>query len=170
MSPVSDGHVCRGCDQVVDDGYVIVAGATQGLLKFAGVPREVTSAVLSLSYSAYPVYEHDVRIYGFESATAEIAASEQDVGSLLGTLHISAVYGASDPFLDVTSFVSGTSARYLGFRLEAGDEFSVTWLGSLEYGGAAQLFLMPVPEPSEAALMFAGLLSLAAWLRRRTSN
>lgn len=129
----------------------------------------VTQALLSLSHYAHPVYAHDVRVYGFGAGAAQLAASEQAGGTLLGTLHMQSTEngGTGDELFDVTGFVRATAAPYLGFRLEAADEFGQDILGSVEYGRPAQLILTQVPEPSEAALLCAGLLTLAGWLRRR---
>ncbi len=173
MNPLSDGTVCVGCESVIDDGYLYVDGSSHGLVKFAGVSGGgVTQALLSLSHYAHPVYAHDVRVYGFGAATAALAASEQAGGTLLGTLHMHSTLngGTGDELFDVTAFVGGTAAPYLGFRLEAVDEFGLDILGSMEYGRPAQLILTQVPEPAEAALMCAGLLTLAGWLRRRRAG
>lgn len=170
LNPVSDGAVCIGCDRVADDGYLVVAGDTHGLVKFAAVAGGgVTQALLSLSHYAHPVYAHDVRVYGFGAGMAQLAASEQGGGTLLGTLHMQSTEhgGTGDERFDVTGFVRATAVPYLGFRLEAADEFGLDILGSMEYGRPAQLILAQVPEPGEAALLCAGLLTLAGWLRRR---
>ncbi|MBI3347644.1 MAG: PEP-CTERM sorting domain-containing protein [Burkholderiales bacterium] len=90
--------------------------------------------------------------------------------SYVGSLQGSAAAEGEEIYFDVTDVVKATGSPYLAFVVQSGS--GVVVLSSLEanYGHASQLILTQVPEPSEAALMAAGLLGLAAWLRRRAAR
>ena len=170
-NPVSDGDVCYGCDYFVDRSYVLVSSGTQGVVKFPGeVPNPgIDRAWLSLNLIWLPPSESSVRIYGLGSSTAQLALSELGAGSLLGTVRIPAD-NWSDVFLDVTDFVRGTPAAYLAFTLQSANGQAMAFSSlELNQGNPVQLILTQVPEPAHGALMFAGLLTLAGWLRRRAS-
>ena len=74
--------------------------------------------------------------------------------------------------LEVTDFLRGTSAPYITFRLHSIYPSTYVTFTSLENnnGRPSQLILTAIPEPTAGMLMFAGLLSLAAWLRRRAAE
>ena len=76
---------------------------------------------------------------------------------------------AEEILLDVTGFVQGTPATYLAFSLRGREGYDVFASVETVYGFPSQLILAQVPEPVPGALMFAGLLTLAGWLRRRDS-
>lgn len=175
MNPVSDGDACNRCDQFVDYAYVLVSSNDQGLVKFSGASSGtgVGRAWLSLNLYGGPVYERDINIYGIGSASDQLAMSELGAGSLLGTLRIPASTAIGEEVLfDVTRFVRDTSDPFLAFTLQSAGSGYYVAFSSLEYnhGQPAQLILTQVPEPGAGALMFAGLIGLAAWLRRRAAG
>ncbi|MFG6430422.1 PEP-CTERM sorting domain-containing protein [Roseateles sp. LYH14W] len=169
QNPVSDGDACAGCAYFVESSFVYVVGSLTGQVKFATpLSTNVGRAWLSLNRLGGTADAHAVSVFGVGSDSVQLAIGELRAGSLLGELQIPAGLSAGqEVFLDVTDFVRSTPAAYLSFNLYSTG--AVDLFSSLEIneGLPSQLILSAVPEPSEAALMFAGLLTLAGWLRRR---
>jgi hypothetical protein len=144
------------------------------LIKFVR-PQNVgatAEVVLSLNVLAGYTVWGTVTIYGFGSAVGGLVASDGEMlvspdAQLLGWAPVVDSFSSGSATVDVTSFVRSEPGPYLVFAVTSS---SLLELGSLEVGddvSARLLLTQAVPEPSEAALMFAGLLGLGAWLRRR---
>lgn len=158
---------------------MLLAGANRvGLVKFSRPEsgHGIEQAWLSLNFLYESSHSRDITVYAYGSGTGQLDTS--DLWTLmggepqlisLGTLHITSPAAGEDIYIDVSTFVRASGSPYLAFAMQSSD---VDLLSSLEanHGHASQLILTQVPEPSEAALMFAGLLSLAAWLRRQQSR
>ena len=172
LDPTSDGslYTCAGCNIVADGAYLMASGYIQGAVKFSSAPIHgtVTQALLSVNLYGLPLWGSDVAVYGYGTTQGQLVADDANAGTFLGTLHLPANLGyGQDAFFDVTGFVAATHAPYLAFNLRSSgtDVFS-----SLEYndGHAAQLLVSSVPEPSQPALLAAGLLAMGLLLRRRS--
>lgn len=176
INPVSDGVVvptycAPGCVPH-DNGSLFVGYDQIALLKFARPqPGSTARAQLSLNFLTSFSDYHDIALFGAGSAVGALAADDVAAWRAgefvsLGTVTVLGDISSADVYVDVTTFVTSAGSPYLIFAVgAASDEV----LSSLEENGGytSQLLLTPVPEPSEAALMFAGLLTLAGWLRRR---
>jgi len=182
IDAVSDGWVwtegasCPACGTYfVDDVDLWLLPDYVALVKFqrpvggAGAER----AWLSLSFLSERTEPQDIKVHAFGSEVGGLAV--QDLQAFLsrrdhplGTLPVLEAAFGEEVFFDVSGFVGTAADPYLVFALSA-NNFAA--LGSLEVnnGHGVQLLLAAVPEPSEAALMFAGLLTLAGWLRRRAA-
>lgn len=161
---------------MLEGGALLLAGANRvGLVKFKRPEsgNGIEQAWLSLNFLYGNSYSRDITVYAYGARTGQLETS--DLWTLmggepqlisLGTLHIISPAAGEDIYVDVSTFVRASGSPYLAFAMQSSD---VDLLSSLEanHGHASQLILAQVPEPSEAALMFAGLLTLAGCLRRR---
>lgn len=176
VTPTSDGslYTCDGCNVVSDGDYLLASGYIQGDVKFASarLPAASSQVLLALNPYGEPLWGQDVAVYGFTSTIGALDASDANAGTYLGTLVLPANLGyGQDAFFDVTAFVDGVHAPYVGFNLRTTgtDVFS-----SLEYnlGHPAELIATAaaVPEPANAALLLAGALMAAAGMVRRRAR
>lgn len=176
IDPTTDGTIwnCAGCLIGFDGGYVVVAEADQGFLKFssAGVTEPVTSAVLSLNPYALPLFDLTLDIYGYGTSIAAMDISDRGAGAFLGTMNLPSTLGyGEEAFFDVTAFIQATTAPFYAFSLRS-DNTNV--FSSLEYnlGRPAQLTVTTtqVPEPGTLALLGIGMVGVAFVSRRRRQS
>jgi hypothetical protein len=172
LDPVSAGDACTSCTSFISDGVVVVGADHRGLFKFAApLPAGgVGQAWLSLNRIWASGGGHEISVYGVGSSSEGLLIAELGAGRLLGTLQMpGSIYIGEEILLDVTGFVQGTPASYLAFSLTGSDGYDVFSSVETAYGLPSHLILAQVPEPGPGALMFAGLLTMAGWLRRRAS-
>jgi len=172
-NPISDGDLCGGCESYVDQSYLWVSPTHNAFVKFSNVAFGQTfdRAWLSVNfYQPLPQQRQLLRVLGFDSVSGQLQFNERFEGAEIAVQGLPASLAVGETVLfDVTDFVRETSAPFLVFRLQGGGGDLL--LSSLEvnHGLPAQLILTAVPEPTGGPLMFAGLLSLAGWLRRRAA-
>ncbi|MCV2366473.1 PEP-CTERM sorting domain-containing protein, partial [Paucibacter sp. DJ1R-11] len=173
INPTSDGslYTCSGCNVVSDGAYVLASGYIQGAVKFSSAPitGPVTQAVLTLNPYGLPLWGTNVDVYGYGTTIGQLDVTDANAGTFLGTLVLPSNLGyGQDAFFDVTAFVANTTAPFLAFNLRTTgtDVFS-----SMEYnyGHPSQLLVTTaaVPEPTQAALLAAGLFAVYGLSRRR---
>jgi PEP-CTERM motif len=177
IDPTSDGSVrgvCEGCAPWVwGDGFVLLGGDSQGVVKFSStaVVGEVEKAILSVNPYGLPLWGPEVAVYAYESSLAQIDLSDTNAGALIGVWSLPPNLGyGEDAFFDVTSFILSKPGPYIAFNLRSE---GTDVLSSLEinYGHASQLHITTaVPEPGTYALMMLGLAGIGMVARRRRST
>jgi len=168
--------------QCAESPYVAISGVplgldsrSEGVLKFsrASLGTGFARVTLALNVAEYGTGEAEVLVSAYGSAKANVVGSEAYQGNgYLGVLLFPSEAIGQEFYLDVTSFVQQSTGAYLAFQLSAGQGLVVSGL-SFNAGHASQLVVTPsaaIPEPGEAYLLAAGLLTLAAWLRRRADK
>lgn len=173
LDPVADAslYLCDGCNPNPVEGFLLVAGYVQGVVKFstASFSGHVDSALLSLNPYALPLFGPSVDVYGIASNTGDISMADADTGTFLGTLILppNLTFG-QDAFFDVSSFLQTVSAPFVSFNLRTPnggtDVFS-----SLEAstGHPSQLTVsFSVAEPSTVLLVSLAMAGLIAATRQ----
>jgi hypothetical protein len=172
--PAAPTTACAGCNTVSDGNYVVASGYIQGDVKFsmASLHGPQSQVLLTLNPYGEPLWGKDVDIYGYGTSIGALDASDANAGTFIGTLVLPDNLGyGQDASFDVTSFVNGVHAAYVGFNLRTTgtDVFS-----SLEYnlGHSSELLATAapaaaVPEPTGSSLMLAGLMAAAGLAMRR---
>jgi len=171
LSPSDDGalYTCSGCNTISHFG-LLTAGYIEGDVKFstAQITGPVSSAILTVTPVAFPVWEKNVHIYGFGSSVGLLDLTDLGAGSHLGIMDA----WASPIQFDVTNFINGLSAPFAGFRLVTPNNIGADLFGSTHTSSPASLTFTlaspagSVPEPASWALMIVGFTLAGAALRR----
>lgn len=171
INPSDDGSIYQN-GGVSTSGYLMACEPIRAIVEFPTnqISWPITAAYLSVNPYGLPLWDKTVEVYGYESNDGQLTSPDYDAGKFLGIIYLPEDLGyREDAFFEVTYFMQGVSAPFVGFNLRT-DYGEADVFSSLEHnsGHGAQLLVSPIPEPTTVTLLLAGLplLGLIAKLNR----